>query len=94
MIEYLHDAIRATAGEEICICAEITDNKGTAITENCHIMLYDSLSLLVTVMGVYDGEVWYFDIPADITAGLKGRYWYCICADNTSLCFKQPIYLI
>ena len=94
MIEYLDTAIRATAGEDICICAEITDSENNPVTENCHIMLYDNLSLLATINGVFDGELWSFDIPANTTAGLKGRYWYCICADMESLCFKQPLYLI
>lgn len=95
MIEYLYDAIRATAGEDIPIAAIIKDETGEAITENCHLMLYDDLMLLGTVDGLYveDGE-WGFVIPADLTDGRIGRYWYCICADNASLCFKQPIYLI
>lgn len=94
MIEYLYDAVRATAGEDICICAEITDDLGESITEPCHLMLYDDLSLIGTAGGFYDGEKWEFVIPADSTRGLNGRYWYCICANEESLCFKQPIYLI
>ena len=95
MIEYLHSAIRATAGEDICICAKITDDEGAAIDNaHCHVMLYDDLSLLATVDGACVDGAWEYIIPADVTRGLHGRFWYCICVDNTSLCFKQPIYLI
>lgn len=93
-IEYLYDCIRATSGEDINICAVITDENGTNITENCYVMLYDDLMLLATINGVYNGEEWEFNIPADITSGRVGRYWYCICSNNNSLSFKQPIYLI
>ena len=94
MIEYLYDAIRATAGENIIIAAKITDENGENITSNCHVTLYDDLMLLATIDGVFDGKEWEFTIPADVTSGRAGRYWYCIYASNTSLCFKQPIYLI
>ena len=94
MIEYLYDAVRATAGENITLAAKITDDSGAVITENCHIMLFDDLSLLGMFEGVLDGEEWSFTIPAEVTSGLIGRYWYCICAEYGSLCFKQPLYLI
>lgn len=95
MIEYLHNAVRATAGEDICICAKITDDSGIAIENgHCHVMLYDDLSLLATVDGACIDGAWEYVIPADVTKGLCGRYWYCICVENSSLCFKQPIYLI
>ena len=42
-----------------------------------------------------DGEMWEFIIPAATTLGRYGRYFYCICDENhSSLCFKEPIYLI
>lgn len=94
MIEYLYNAVRATAGEDITIAADITDDSGEDIKEACHIMLYDDLQLLGMYNGIYNGEVWEFTIPANITSGRIGRYWYCICVNNNSLCFKQPIYLI
>lgn len=94
MIEYLYDCIRATAGQEICICAQITDDDGTAITEGCGLMLHDDEAMLIKVNGVCNGEEWSFIIPAEATAGLKGRHWYCICKGDASLCFKEPIYLV
>ena len=42
----------------------------------------------------FDGEEWKFVIPANVTSDRAGRYWYRIYASDTSLCFKQPIYLI
>ena len=96
MIEYIYNAIRATAGEDICICAKITDDSGEPITANAHIMLYDGESMLGMYMGAYDAEgaVWEFVIPSTATSGLKGRYSYCICVSNSSICFKQPLYLV
>lgn len=96
MIEYIFDVIRASAGEEIVVKAQITDDNGAEVTSGCHLMLYDDLLLLATVDGVYRAESkeWVFTIHAEDTAGLKGRYWYCICEHGTSLCFKRPIYLI
>lgn len=95
MIEYLHDAIRATAGQDICVCAKITDDDGELITNVCSLMLHDDDNMLVSAPGFLDEEgVWEFTIPAEATANLSGRFWYCICCDNTNLCFKQPIYLV
>lgn len=95
MVEYLYDAIRALSGQDITITALIADEEGVAIEENCHIMLFSpEKEHIATFDGVYkaDGE-WDFTIPAETTKGLHGRYWYCICQHNHSLCFKQPIYL-
>lgn len=92
MIEYLYNCIRATAGQDICICAVITDDDGNPIASGCSLMLHNDEEMFSQVNGVYDGEAWSFDIPAEDTKGLKGRYWYCICKDNTNLCFKTPIY--
>lgn len=98
MIEYLHDAIRATAGQEIAVAAEITDDNGDSIFEGCHIMLYapDRETLVATFDGTYNAEKneWTFIIPGEATEGLHGRYWYCICYFNANLCFKQPVYLV
>lgn len=96
MIEYLYNAIRATAGQDITIAARITE-KNEDITTGCGLMLHDKKGgLLTTVDGNYtEAEgIWNFTITADVTSGLKGRYWYCICHDNSNLCFKQPIYLV
>lgn len=94
MIEYLYDAIRATAGEAITIAAEITNENGDCITEQCGLMLSDDNGLIVKVNGSLVNDTWNFIISAEATANLHGRYWYCICKNNKSLCFKQPIYLI
>ena len=95
MIEYLHNAIRATAGTSIAITAEITDSSGLPIEEDCELWLHDSDSMLAEVPGTYLGEgEWTFQISPSITEGLCGRYWYCIRHSGDMLCFKEPIYLI
>ena len=97
MVEYLYNAIRATAGQDITITAEITNDSGTVLTEGCHIMLFDpEKEPIGTFNGTYSEEdnEWAFVIPKDITTGLSGRYWYCICYYNQNLCFKEPIYLM
>lgn len=95
MIEYLHDAIRAVAGQEIAVSAVITDDLDIPVTENCSLYLYDDNKELFVATGIYfeaDGS-WTFNIPANATAGLKGRYWYTIQHNGNNLCFKKPIYL-
>lgn len=94
MIEYLYDAIRATAGLDIDIAANITDDEGAPITEGCSLMLSDENKKITMVNGVYDGELWSFNIPASATVGISGRYWYCIYHNDNTLCFKKPIYLM
>lgn len=94
MIEYLYDAIRATAGLDIVIAANITDDEGVPITEGCSLMLSDDNKAITIINGVYDGELWSFTIPASDTVGLSGRYWYCIYYNDSALCFKKPIYLM
>lgn len=96
MVEYLHNAIRATAGDDITVAAIIAEND-IPVTEGCHIMLYSKDSeLLETVNGSYDAEngVWYFTIPGILTKEKRGRHWYRICSPVESLCFKQPLYLL
>lgn len=96
MVEYLYNCIRATAGDKVEISAIIETDAGEPITEHCHIMLFDkdNLTLLSTIDGQYVEEtgLWQFALPAELTAGKLGRYWYRICAREGSLCFKQPIY--
>lgn len=95
MIEYLYDAVRATAGEDICIAARITDETGELMDIGANLMLHDDLMMLGNVPGEFDGEAHLFNIPGELTSGKKGRYWYCICSnDNETLSFKNPIYLI
>lgn len=52
--------------------------------------------MLIEVPGVYLPKdfIWEFRVPAEITMGLKGRYWYSIMNSDSNLCFKQPIYLV
>lgn len=94
MIEYTLNAIRATAGEDICICAKIKDAYGDDIAV-CSFHLYDDETERFVATGVEADGLWEFHIPADVTAGLQGRYWYSICDDtHQSLNFREPIYLV
>lgn len=95
MIEYLYNAIRATAGKDISIAAKITTESGATLTDICSLMLSnDKGELISSVAGSLVDDAWQFTIPAEITKGLNGRYWYCFCTSDTNLCFKQPIYLV
>lgn len=91
-VEYIRDVIRITAGEDADIGAVITDEEGVAVTEDVSLMLH--LEEEYMIEGSFDGECWTFTIPADITQGLKGRYHYCICQGDSTLCFKTPLYLM
>ena len=97
MIEYLSNAIRATAGTTLNIAAKITDEEGAPVTAGAHFMLFDesAAEVLVVVNGSYYAadDYWEFVIEKDLTANKCGRYWYCICVDTEPLCFKQPFYL-
>lgn len=94
MVEYLYDCIRANAGQDIMVGARITDMFKQPITEGCGFRLYDeNEKMLVRVDGSFNGDYWTFTIPAEYTAGRKGRHWYCICWNGMLLCFKCPIYL-
>lgn len=95
MIEYFYNAIKAVSGQPISISANITDENGLSITENCKLMLHEDNKDLCAVDGVYlaEQDLWLFIVPAEMTKGLSGRYWYCIMKDGMNLCFKQPIYL-
>ena len=97
MIEYLHNAIVAVAGQDISIAAAISnDETGEPITDNCSLVLHNQDgSMLYKAQGEYiaDMETWLFNVPATITSGMNGRYWYCIQNSGTNLCFKHPIYL-
>ena len=96
MIEYLYNAIRAAAGNDIAITALITDDSGVDITEGCSLMLHDKdrETMIAQFYGDYVNGEWLFIIPAEITRGLNGRYWYCIKHNNSNLCFIEPIYLV
>lgn len=95
MVEYLYDAIRAVAGQDVLINAIATNPDETLITTNCSLVLHSDTEELVKVDGVCsDHGMWEFTIPAEKTAGLAGRYWYCIQHEGSNLCFKEPIYLL
>lgn len=97
MIEYLYDAIRAHAGNDLVITADITDNSKETVTEGCSLMFHDTdkETMIAEIKGVYDeNDGWTFTIPAELTKERTGRYWYCITHEGSALCFKQPIYLV
>ena len=96
MIEYLYNAIRAHAGNDIVIAANITDEGGNDIATGCTLVLHDKdrKTMIAKVDGSYSEGEWTFLIPAAITKGLNGRYWYCFQQDGNALCFKEPIYLV
>jgi hypothetical protein len=95
MIEYISGAIKANAGENITITAEITNESGEEITEDCQLHIFDNnKTMLLESNGTYQDGEWSFLIPAEATKELSGRYFYCIGHKGTSLCFKQPIYFV
>lgn len=93
MIEYLFNAVRATAGEPIEIWAIVTADDGTAITKGCKLTFYTAEEE-ITVEGEYINGQWSFTIPAEVTKGKNGRFWYSIETEGRSICFKTPMYLI
>ena len=96
MIEYIENVIRATAGENLCLIAKVTDALGNNL-EACSFCLFNDENKLFMISGIRSQEhgVWEFYVPANATANLKGRHWYAVCDENdTSLCFKNPIYFM
>lgn len=93
-LEYIYDAIRATAGEDIGISATIVDDVGNPVESGCGLMLHNTDgSVIGKIDGYYISEgLWQFTIPASMTAGLYGRYYYCVCENDTTMCFQTPIY--
>lgn len=89
MVEYLYNAIRAVAGQEITIAARIVEDN-TTLTSGCGLMLHnkEGEELIAMVNGNYVNGVWEFTIPKEVTKGLRGRYWYCICHNDKILCFQ------
>lgn len=92
MIEYLHNAIRATAGADIVITSKVTEDDTPL--EGVGFMLHMGEDSAIVVPGELIEGVYQFTIPANITAGLHGRYEYCLCQESQPLCFKQPIYFV
>lgn len=95
MVEYLHDLIRASAGEDIDILVKAADAYGDPIA-GCAFSVFDDTRKLFTITGIpVDDYVWQFRIPADATRGLHGKFKYCICDhEESSLCFKEAIHFI
>ena len=97
MLETSGMMIKAVAGQPIGISTQIIDEYGESITEGMSLVLHDDSGKdLYRAIGLYlaEFELWQFEIPAAITQGLSGRYWYCIQYDGNNLCFKNPIYLV
>ena len=95
MIEFLHNAIRATAGTPIGITALITDDADEPIEAGCSLWLHNDNDMIAEAEPIYLGDgVWTFQLTPQQTEGLCGRFWYCIRHTNDMLCFKEPIYLI
>ena len=93
MIEYLYNAIRASAGTEVTISAKITDDNDIPITDECVLLVHEN-DKHIEVEGVYIENTWFFTIPAEVTAEMNGRYWYCFKHGDVQLSFKQPIYFV
>lgn len=95
MIETIGSAVKAVAGQPIGLSAQIIDEAGDSITHSVRLVLHNDEKELFTAEGLYltEFDLWQFEIPAETTKGLKGRYWYCIQYDKNNLCFKQPLYL-
>ena len=91
-VEYIKDVIKITAGEDAEIGAVVLDKEGVAVTEDVSLMLH--LEEVHMIEGVYIDERWIFNIPAEATEGLKGKYHYCIYQGGSTLCFKSPLYLM
>ena len=94
-VEYLYDCIRATVGDDMTIEAEINDDEGNPITEECRFRIYDNDNNIIEIVeGEYSAEdsMWSFVVPI---AGLgAGSYYYTVCHKGTNICFKKPLYLI
>lgn len=94
MVEYLYNCIRATAGQDALIVANIAED-GEDITAGMSLMLHDEdKEMIITVNGEYVDGLWNFTIPADATRGREGKHWYCLQRDGINVCFHEPIYLV
>ena len=94
MIEYIYDAIKAAPGSAVTVSAKISDNEGNPITEGISFFLHDKEEKVIAeIEGEYFEDTWFFTIPAKVTEGLRGRYWYCIRKGEEHLCFMKPFYL-
>lgn len=93
MIEYIHDIIRASAGETITIGAKLIDDGYTVIDGECYLMLFDGDTMISKVAGAYNSNKEEWDFILD-TNNLRGKYWYSVYKGKSSLSFKKPIYIV
>ena len=94
MTEFLYNAIKAVAGEDINIGAQITDVDGNNTTSECSIVFIDKdFSTIGEYDCVYSDSAWTFTIQAEVTKGFEGRYWYRIKFKDESLSCAAPIYM-
>ena len=94
MTEFLYDCIKAVAGEDINIGAQITDVDNNNITSGCSLIFIDKdFHTIAEYAGTYADGAWTFVIPAEATKGKLGRYWYRISYKGASLGFAAPIYI-
>ena len=92
--EFLYDCIKAIAGENVNIGAQITDVDGNNITSGCSLIFINKdFATIGEYEGTYSDGAWTFVIPAAATKGMEGRYWYRIKYNDDSLSFAAPIYL-
>lgn len=91
MVEYLYDCIRANAGENNVIVANITEDGIDIDTGISMFIANDDKEIIIDVVGEYMDGVWYFNIPA---TDLRGRYWYVIERNKNDVSFYEPIYFI
>lgn len=96
MTEYLYNAIRATSGDALEVCAKITDDYGSLIENGCYMTIYDKDGSTVIALqdGIFDNGIMKFNFDAVLIGNLKGCYWYTINYDGGAISFKQPIYFI
>lgn len=93
-IEYLHDCIRASSGEAVGVSSTLLGDLAQGVTAESTLELWGGSEILYKAKATAHGDHYIFTIPEEITLNLHGRYFYTISDNNSSLCFRQPIYLI
>lgn len=94
MIEYIYDAIRVSSGTGFTIEAEVKTADNVLITDNVRLYISNGKKVIAKVDGDFYDDIWHFNVSEEATAGLEGRYFYCIRKGNEPLCFREPIYFI
>lgn len=93
-ITIIGEVTQASSGQDITILADITDAEGAKIARECFIELWQGNNAIYKANGAYNGEIWAFTIPADVTIDLHGRFFYAISNNEHNLCEIKPIYII